>query len=82
MKISIGILTERIASLDDEFWNHTMKDGSIKKIHLRKINKIFHVSWSVIGKEAKLNGPKLSGNGRFGIFLFELNRRWTGHSVG
>ena len=58
MKSSIGILAERIASLNKKFRNDAMKGRSIIKVYFCQINEIFHVTWGIISEKAKLNGPK------------------------
>ena len=78
--LPIGSLAERIASLDEKFRDDTMKGRSVKKIHFDEIDEIFHVSWGIIGKKAKLNRPERCRDGRFGVFLFELNWWSTRHS--
>jgi len=58
MKSSIGILAERITSLNEKFRNDAMKGHSIKKIHFGQIDKIFHVAGGIISEKANLNRTK------------------------
>ncbi len=80
MKSSIGILAERVAPLNEKFRDDAMKGRTIEKIHLCQIYEIFHMAWGIISEKAQLNRTERGGDGRFGIFLFELNWGWTRHS--
>lgn len=52
---AIGILTQRIAALDDKFRNDTVEGGSIIEPHLDELDKILDVTRSVVRVEANLD---------------------------
>ena len=58
MKSSIGILAERIASLNKKFRDDAMKGRSIIKIYFCQVNEVLHMTWGIISEKAKLNGPQ------------------------
>src|SRR6188508_1935317 len=53
MRGAIRILTVRIPSLDHEFWNHSMKGGTVVKSFLGQVDEVFHMAGRDIMKESE-----------------------------
>jgi hypothetical protein len=55
MRGAVGILAVRVAPLDHEFWNHSMKGGAVVKAFFGQFDEVFHMAGRDIMKESEHN---------------------------
>jgi hypothetical protein len=70
---AIGMLTQRIAALNDESWNDTMEGGPIIESHLDELDKVLDVTGRVVRVEANLDLTERRRNGDTRIDLLKLH---------